>query len=148
MSQAADNTGRSPYSADEWATLNTGVTTAPSRTLSDRMNYPSMAGIVVATLLIAVPFVGFVALVVDVVMILRYVFGYRSPGSPQWSIHHPSPVSLVVVWVVAVCTVVVYPLAIYMTVRFFPHRVAHPASARSGHRLEGRQQAHRAASST
>jgi hypothetical protein len=118
MSQRVENAGRSPYSADEWAALNTGVEVPPSRTLSDRMNYPSMAGIVVATLLIAVPFVGFVALVVDVVMILRYVFGYRAPGSPQWSIHHPSPVSLLVVWVVAVCTVVVYPLAIYMTVRF------------------------------
>jgi hypothetical protein len=118
MSHGFEEAGRSPYSADEWATLNAGVTASPSRTLSERMNYPSMAGIVVATLLIAVPLVGFVALVVDVVMILRYVFGYRAPGSPQWSIHHPSPVSLAVVWVVAVCTVVVYPLATYMTVRF------------------------------
>jgi hypothetical protein len=118
MSHLVEEAGRSPYSADEWATLNAGATASPSRTLSERMNYPSMAGIVVATLLIAVPLVGFVALVVDIVMILRYVFGYRAPGSPQWSIHHPSPISLAVVWVVAVCTVVVYPLAIYMTVRY------------------------------
>jgi hypothetical protein len=86
------------------------------------MNYPSLAGIVVATLLVAVPFAGFVAAVVDVVMILRYVFGYRAPGSPQWSIHSPSPTSLVVVWIVAVFTVIPYPLAIYMSWRFFLQR--------------------------
>jgi hypothetical protein len=131
MSQVVDKAAPSPYSADEWATLNAGVTASPSRTLSERMNYPSMAGIVVATLLIAVPFVGFVAFVVDVVMILRYVFGYRAPGSPQWSIHHPSPISLIVVWVVAVCTVVVYPLAIYMTVRYVSeYRARRAAEAR------------------
>jgi len=51
-------------------------------------------------------------------MILRYIFGYRSPDSPTWSIHHPSVTSLVVVWVIAPFTGVAYPFAIYMTYRF------------------------------
>jgi hypothetical protein len=93
-----------------------------SRSLSERMNYPSVSGIVVATLLIAIPFAGLLALVVDVVMVLRYVFDYRAPGSAQWSVHNPSARSLVVVWVVAVCTVIPYPLAFYMTWRFYAER--------------------------
>jgi len=87
--------------------------------MSERINNPSFAGIVVCTLLIVVPFIGLVAFFVDVAMILRYVFGHRAPGSAQWSVHHPSITSLIVVWVVALFTIVVYPLAFYMTWRFF-----------------------------
>jgi hypothetical protein len=95
------------------------IQAVPLRTMSERMNNPSFAGIVVCTLLIVVPLVGLVAFFVDVVMILRYVFGHRAPGSAQWSVHHPSVTSLIVVWVIALFTIVVYPLAFYMTWRFF-----------------------------
>jgi uncharacterized protein UPF0547 len=105
-----------------WPAASPAAPVSPARSLSERMNHPSFAGIVVATLLIAVPFVGFIALVVDVVMILRYLFGYRAPGSAEWSIHHPSSTSLAVVWIVSVLTVVVYPLAIYMTYRYVVER--------------------------
>jgi len=115
----ARGVGESPYSHEQWASLEaTAAPARPPRSLSERIGYPSFIGIAVTTLLIAIPVVSFVAVVVDVYMILRYVFGYRAPGSPQWSVHRPSPTSLVVVWVVAVCTVVVYPLAVYMTLRF------------------------------
>jgi hypothetical protein len=39
---------------------------------------------------------------------------------PAWA-RQPTPVGLVVAWVVAVCTVIVYPLAIYMSWRFYKH---------------------------
>ena len=109
----------SEYSPEQWAALPPASGPAPARTYTERRNYPSFTGIVVAALLTMVPFVGLAALVILIFMLARYLFGYRSPGSPQWSIHHPSVTSLAVVWVVAVCTVVAYPLAIYMSWRFF-----------------------------
>jgi hypothetical protein len=99
-------------------TVEASIPPVTLRTMSERMNKPSFAGIVVCTLLIVVPFVGLVAFFVDVVMILRYVFGHRAPGSAQWSVHHPSVTSLIVVWIVAFGTIVVYPLAFYVSWRF------------------------------
>jgi ribosomal protein L40E len=40
---------------------------------------------------------------------------------PMWA-RHPSARGLVIVWVVAVCTVVPYPLAIYMSWRYYAER--------------------------
>ena len=103
------------YLPEQWAALPPAPGPAPARTYTERRNYPSFTGIAVAALLIPIPIVGWVALVILIFMLARYLFGYRSPGSPQWSIHHPSVTSLAVVRVVAVCTVVAYPLAIYMS---------------------------------
>lgn len=118
MAGSTGSTEESPGTPEQWAILTSPPAASPARSLSERMNYPSFTGIVVTTLLIVVPFIGLFALVVDVVMVLRYVFGYRAPGSPQWSVHHPSVTSLVIVWVVALFTLVAYPLAFYMTWRF------------------------------
>lgn len=119
MAGTARGVGESPYSQAQWAELQaTAAPARPPRTYAQRRDYPSIAGIVVVTLLLAVPFVSWVAIFIDIWMIARYIFGYRSPGSPTWSIHHPSVVSLVVVWILAPFTGVAFPFAIYMTFRF------------------------------
>lgn len=91
------------------------------RTLTDRIRNPSPAGLLGVLLISFVP----LAWPLFFYMGLRYFTGHRAPGSDGFAqswigvrMRYPSVLGLIVGWVIAVCTVVGYPFALYMTWRF------------------------------